>query len=56
MVSMGDFIPIRAIGDTGRKVAQLSCDHPMHGYLFPIRGEGGGIACDIPILERHHKG
>ncbi|MEE9256579.1 MAG: hypothetical protein V3V56_05350 [bacterium] len=27
--------------EAGRKVEWVSYDHPMHGYVFPIRGEGG---------------
>lgn len=32
--------------EAGKNVEWVSYDHPIHGYIFPFRGEDGAYACD----------
>jgi hypothetical protein len=32
--------------EAGKKVEWVSYDHPMHGFIFPIRGAGGAYDVD----------
>jgi dienelactone hydrolase len=51
--------------DAGKEVDWVSYDHPMHGYIFPERGEDGSYQIDqtqtraiediISFLDRHLK-
>jgi len=35
----------------GRTAEWVSYDHPMHGYIFPVRGGDGAYAVD-PVQEK----
>ena len=49
--------------EAGKDVEWASFDHPLHGYIFPVRGEDGGYTVDdvqheaigviIDYLDRH---
>jgi dipeptidyl aminopeptidase/acylaminoacyl peptidase len=49
--------------EAGKDVEWISFDHPMHGYIYPVRGAGGGYEVDetqqaaidyvIGYLDRH---
>jgi dienelactone hydrolase len=51
--------------DAGKDVEWVSFDHPLHGYIFPVRGDDGryhvdavaqeAIAAVIAYLDRHLK-
>lgn len=51
--------------DAGKNVEWVSFDHPLHGYIFPVRGDDGryhvdavaqeAIASVIAYLDRHLK-
>ncbi len=53
------------LAEAGKDVEWVSYDHPLHGYIYPLRGEDGGyevddvqqdaIATVIAYLDRHLK-
>lgn len=35
------------MAEAGKDVEWVSFDHPLHGYIFPVQGEGGEYAVDV---------
>jgi len=53
------------LAEAGKEVEWVSWDHPLHGYIYPVRGQDGGYEVDevqaaaiagiIEYLDRHLK-
>ena len=50
--TLGPFLVVAVYGeDAGKEVEWVSYDHPLHGYIFPVRADDGDYHVDAVAAE-----